>query len=77
MKNKYVFITIILVLVLLFLKTNTLKCQPQWNWAQGEGSKDIDWENALVTDASGNVYLAGAFRSNSFLKYVMYSKINN
>jgi len=43
-----------------------LYCQtPQWHWAKGFGGDYVDKANALVTDADGNVYMAGEFYSSS------------
>ena len=35
-------------------------------WAKGAGGISDDWANSIATDATGNIYLTGAFSSPSF-----------
>ena len=38
---------------------------PNWQWALNIGGNDYEAENSIATDASGNVYIAGNFRSST------------
>ncbi len=38
---------------------------PNWAWAHSAGGNQYDYANSVTSDAAGNVYVAGYFRSNS------------
>lgn len=53
-------------IMLIFLLPELIQCQtPQWQWARSFGGDYVDKAKALVTDADGNVYMAGVFYSSS------------
>ncbi len=62
MKKFYSF----LLIAFIGITINTSAQAPDWQWAKSSGGTgDTDDGNSIVTDASGNVYVAGGFNSGS------------
>ncbi|HOY32958.1 MAG TPA: T9SS type A sorting domain-containing protein [Bacteroidales bacterium] len=59
--------TIFLVLIVNWLTNLSFGQTPNWLWAKSSGGTLEDVPNIVTTDASGNVYIAGYFRSPSII----------
>lgn len=55
------------LLVILSICSLTTSAQPGWQWARSGEGEEFDQASAVVTDASGNVYITGYFASDSVL----------
>src|SRR5436190_12568754 len=58
---------ILLILLFLLVTQITFSQVPGWRWAVSATARQYDQANAVTTDRSGNVYVAGYFAGDSII----------
>src|SRR5258706_10327848 len=56
---------VLFILLMLFLIAAAQAQTPNWQWARSGGGSSLDYAYCTHADASGNVYVAGAFSSGT------------
>src|SRR4051794_8660798 len=64
MKTHYKKNLLLVVLLFACCIINTSAQAPSWAWAHAEGGTGDDNTTGIATDASGNVYIIGAYQSS-------------
>ena len=54
-----------LLLLISIITTNAYSQTPNWQWVQSAGGSDAEDGNKIASDAAGNIYMTGNFRSST------------
>lgn len=65
MKKKLSFSVFVFTTVFCLLQTFSFAQTPSWAWAKSAGGNSTDYGKSVATDASGNVFVVGTFKSTS------------